>query len=187
MLLKDYEQQGLFFNANLTETCSDGKLSVYRGDFAIQLGEVADAQGRRSAPTKMLNQVVFLASDQLAFVAGQLDSISDLAETLAILKPNMVSETLTVIFVYDIDKPVSVTGQTGTIYVMPMDDGLVWTELMDMATLEKGDMKGLSSADKVLAVFRELISYKPRGGIEADLAQAAALSNGKVREVRGAV
>ncbi|MBK9615619.1 MAG: hypothetical protein IPO35_08935 [Uliginosibacterium sp.] len=68
-----------------------------------------------------------------------------------------------------------------------MDDGLPWSELMQLAGLEKADIKNLAPADKVRAVFRELTGFRPRGAATVELAALPALSNGKQREIRGAV
>ena len=187
MLLKDYEQQGLLFNSNLTEPCTDGNLTAYRGEFVIQQGEVTDAAGRRSPPTKVLGQAVILANEHLSFVAGMLGDVADTAALLNLLSPNMQADTLITLFVFNIDKPITLTGQTGTVHLLPLHDGLAWTELMELAALEKSDIKNLTPADKALAVFRELISYKPRNAATIDLEQALKLGNGKTREVRGAV
>ena len=45
MLLKRYEP--LLFNANFTETSSNGQYVAYRGELVLRDGEGADAQGRR--------------------------------------------------------------------------------------------------------------------------------------------
>ena len=58
---------------------------------------------------------------------------------------------------------------------------------MQLAGLEKADIKSLSSPDKVYAVFRELTGFRPRNAASLALAEVAALSNGKRREIRGAV
>lgn len=187
MLLKDYEQQGFLFNSNLTEPCSDGNLTAYRGEFVIQQGDVTDSKGRRSTPSKVLTQAVILANEHLTFVSGLLDDVADTGALLDLLQPAMQGDTLAALFVFNIDKPVTLTGQTGTVHLLPLHDGLAWTELMELAALEKGDLKNLSPADKALAVFRELISYKPRNALSMDLEQALKLGNGKLRAVRGAV
>ena len=49
MLFDLYEEKGLLFNTNFAE--GDGKLSAYRGDLVLGLGEVGDALGHRKPPT----------------------------------------------------------------------------------------------------------------------------------------
>ncbi|HNX72446.1 hypothetical protein, partial [Rivihabitans pingtungensis] len=67
MLMTRYEP--LIFNANFTETSSDGKYVAYRGELTICEGEVADAQGRRKPPTEVLKQVAVLGEgDSLKFL-----------------------------------------------------------------------------------------------------------------------
>jgi hypothetical protein len=50
MLLKRYEP--LLFNANFTETSSNGQYVAYRGELVLREGEVADAQAAASRRPK---------------------------------------------------------------------------------------------------------------------------------------
>ena len=56
MLMTRYEP--LIFNANFTETSSDGKYVAYRGELTICEGEVADAQAAASRRPKCSNRQV---------------------------------------------------------------------------------------------------------------------------------
>lgn len=188
MLIKHYEERGLLFNSNLTERCTQEALDAYRGELILIEGEVADASGRRRPPVKVLLQVAALASaDKLRFLSGYIENACDLPLVVARFGADMRADTQCVIFVYDIAKPVTVSAGELTLHLVPLEEGLVWTELMELAALEKADVKGLSSADKVFAVYRELLSFRPRGAISAELSAAAGLGSGKQREMRGAV
>ena len=82
MLMTRYEP--LIFNANFTETSSDGKYVAYRGELTICEGEVADAQGRRKPPTEVLKQVAVLGEgDSLKFLTGSLDTVAQLPDLIA--------------------------------------------------------------------------------------------------------
>ncbi len=188
MLIKQYEDRGLFFNANLTERCSKEALDVYRGELILVDGEVGDSSGRRKPPSKVLLQSVAIAGEsKLVFLAGMIENVSDLSLVLERFGPDMAADSQCVIFVYDIAKPLTVSAGELTVQLVPLDDGLVWTELMDLAALEKGDVKNLSSADKAHVVYRELLSFRPRGAASVDLAAALTMGSGKQRALRGAV
>jgi hypothetical protein len=188
MLLKDYEQRAFLFNSSLTEACSDGKLTAYRGDLIILEGEIGDAQGRRKPPVKLLLQTALLATqEKLTFLSGLLADVADLHELLEKFGKDMTPETLAVLFVVNIDKPVALQSDIAKIHLIPLHEGLAWTELMELAGLDKGDTKGLSSADKVLAIFKELGDFKARGSSSATVAQTMLMGNGKQREIRGAI
>ncbi|MDO6388073.1 MULTISPECIES: hypothetical protein [unclassified Uliginosibacterium] len=188
MLLKKYEEAGHLFNANLFEACSDGKLEAYRGELILLEGAMLDTSGRRKPPLKVLQQAAMLADDsQLKFFTGMLDDVADVPTLLERYGKDMAADTLSVIFVVNINKPAIFDYYTSTVYLIPMDDGLPWSELMQLAGLEKADVKSLSSPDKIQAVYRELTSFRPRNAVSVALADVPALSNGKQREMRGAV
>lgn len=188
MLIKQYEEHGLFFNANLTERCTKDVLDVYRGELILVEGEVGDSSGRRKPPSKVLLQAVAIGGEsKLVFLSGMIENVADLSLVIERFGPDMQADSQSVIFVYDIAKSLTVSAGELTLHLVPLDDGLVWTELMELATLEKGDVKGLSSADKAYAVYRELISFRPRGAASVDLATALTLGSGKQRALRGAV
>lgn len=44
-----------------------------------------------------------------------------------------------------------------------MQEGITWNELLDVAGLDKRELKKLSSADKVYAVWDELREYSAKG------------------------
>lgn len=43
-----------------------------------------------------------------------------------------------------------------------MQEGLLWNELLDMASLEKGDFKGQSPVEKIATVAKALKGYTPK-------------------------
>lgn len=187
MLLKKYDEAGYLINANLNEACSGG-LTAFRGELVVVEGEMLDNTGRRKPPLKVLQQAAILADDnQLKFVSGMLDDVADVPVFLERYGKNMSRDTLVVIFVPNIDKPASLGVASTQVHLVSMEDGLPWPELMQLAGLEKADIKSLSPADKVQAVFKELSGFRPRNAISVDLAAVAALNNGKRREIRGAV
>jgi hypothetical protein len=44
-----------------------------------------------------------------------------------------------------------------------MQEGITWNELLDLADLDKPDLKGMSSADKVYAVWDEIKGVGAKG------------------------
>lgn len=188
MLIQHYESRGLLINANLSEPCSQGTLNAYRGEMIVVEGEMLDASGRRKPPLKVLQQAAVLSDDTtLKFVSGLIEDLADLPAFLDRYGSDIHNDSLCLIFVYNIDKAVTLVHGHATLHLLPMDDGLPWSELMQLAGLEKGDIKSLSPADKVYAVYRELSGFRPRGTANVDMAALAELSNGKQREIRGAV
>jgi hypothetical protein len=68
-----------------------------------------------------------------------------------------------------------------------MQEGIPWNELNDEAGLQKGDMKKLSSGDKVLTVWKELGGYKAKGDKVALDAALGQIEAGLKRVERGAI
>lgn len=188
MLFKDYEARGLLFNTNLTERCTTEALDVYRGELILVEGEVSDSSGRRAPPACVLQQAVAMADDkQLRFLSGSLVEVARVATVLEKYGQELFVGSLVILFVFDLAKPLTVSTPQCTVHLLPLEEGLTWNELVDLAALEKGDLKSLSSADKVLAVYRELIGFRPRGTSDVTLPQALAASTGRQRVLRGPV
>lgn len=185
MLLKDYEQKGLFFNTQLAEPCSDAKFEAWRGDLIL----IGREDGNVKLPQpKVMPQAVLLGSEgKIAFLSGLLERIADLPLLLSRIGGEVTATTLAILFVIDIDKPVIASFNGAELKLEALAEGLPWTELMQLAGLEKADVKNLSTPDKIKRVYEELLDYKPRNVASVSVEAATALSNGKLREVRGAV
>jgi len=188
MLIKQYEERGLLYNTNLCEPCSGGKLTAYRGELIVAAGEVLDSSGKRKPPAKLLQQASALSNETtFCFISGMLEDVTDLPAFIGNYGADINADSLCMIFVFNISKPAAVSHNGGVVHLIPLVDGLPWSELMQLAGLEKGDIKALSSADKVLKLFNELKGFKSAGATAVTLEQVASLANGKQRDIRGAV
>lgn len=171
MLLDSYAQQGLFLNMNFNDKTSAGQ-QAYRGDLALVLGEVADASGRRLPPTATVRQAVLLSSaDKLLLAAGFLDDLAKLRFFEERYAGDFAADVKLLFFVANINKPLVVSLQRASASLVPLDDGMVWNELLEVLHLEKDDLKGQSAADKVTTVLGAFAGYKPKGDV-VSLAEA---------------
>jgi hypothetical protein len=66
-------------------------------------------------------------------------------------------------YVVDLTEPLQVELEGIDFSLTPMQEGITWNELLDQAELDKRDLKGMSSADKVYAVWQELKGSSGRG------------------------
>jgi len=147
----------LFFNENFCEDAPAGGLQAYRGEFVIKEGEVADAVGRRKPPQNVLKQVILLTSaDKIKFLAGSLDELQELPMLVEKIGPALDTDTLAILFTVNIDSPFIATVNGAKFVFIPMVQGMVWTELSEMAGLEKGDFKGQGAAEKVVTLLEGL-------------------------------
>ncbi|THF64696.1 hypothetical protein E6C76_11645 [Pseudothauera nasutitermitis] len=181
MPLKRYEEQGLLFNSNFTEAAGPG-LSAYRGDLVLTEGEVADASGRRKPPTASVRQAVLLGSaDKLVFAAGLLDDVAKLPLFIERYSADFAADMHAVFFVNNIGKPLRLSLPGVKACLLPLEDGMVWNELLEELRLEKGDLKGQSAGEKVATVCSALKDYKPRGeevSLETALASTIEVKHG---------
>ena len=187
MLFDRYEKDQLLFNMNFKEATSTSGIAAYRGELVIIEGEVGDAQGRRKPPVAVLRQASLLAEgDKLSFLCGSLDDILNIQDLLAKFQPDLKPSGTVILFVVNIPQPVTFDEAGVKFYLVPLQDGLAWTELCEMLGLEKGDFKGQSSSDKVLTVYRALGDFKPKYAVST-LADAIASRSDAKRESRGPV
>lgn len=186
-MLHRYEQNALFFNSNFFEATSLAGVFAYRGDLVVVEGEVGDAQGRRKPPTEVIRQAVLLAdADKLTFFSGVLDDVAVLPTVVEKFQADFSAATVAVLFVVNIPATIRLPVGEASLTLIPLQDGMVWNALSELAGLEKGDFKGLSAADKVEKVRAEVATSLPRCA-EATLADIVASRTGARREARGAV
>jgi hypothetical protein len=102
-------------------------------------------------------------------------------------KGDFTPETRAIIYVVDLIEPLQVELAGVNFALIPMVEGITWNELLDEAGLDKGDLKKLTSADKVHSVWENLKGFKPKGSavtLEAALAKTDAT---RTRVERGAL
>lgn len=186
MLLDTYEQRGLLFNMNFKEAAGDG-LSAYRGELILIEGEVGDASGRRKPPVSVMKQSVILASaDKLKLLAGLIEDLAELEPLFARYSADFAPDAKVLFFVVNIPKPLKVVVNGVTCELIPLLEGMIWNELIDLLALEKGDFKGQSAGRKVLTVFNSFSDYKSKAPA-VTWAEALGSVIAVKREVRGAI
>lgn len=185
MLLDRYEP--LFFNANFKEAASTPGYAAYRGELVLQEGEVADAQGRRKPPTEVMKQAILLAmGDRLKLIAGSLDQLQQFPSLLEKFGTDLTPATVAILFVVNIPKPFVAEESGCPVVFIPLVQGMVWNELIDLVALEKGDFKGQGAADKVVTLANALAGWKPKFA-PGTVSEALKTTTDAKRETHGAV
>lgn len=185
-LLEDYKAAGLLFNDNFLEQTSETGKFGYRGELVLIGGEVADAKGHVKPPELVMRGVALLATDKLSMVIGAIDQLEHLQTFVDKYKNDIAEGARAVLFVVDIDKAMQVEVEGIHFVLIPLQQGVPWNEILDELALEKSDFKGQSAADKVVTLYDELGSYKPKYPT-IDYSEALANTTGAVRESWGAV
>jgi hypothetical protein len=186
MPLQKYKEAALLFNSNFLEATSDAGVSGYRGELVLIEGGVADAKGHAKPPVEVMRGVALLGDDKLKLVVGSIDQLESLSTFVEKYKEDFSPDMKAVIYVVNIKDPVQVELEGVNFVLIPLVQGVPWNEVLDELALEKSDFKGQSAADKVLTLYKELQSYKPKYA-SASLDEALANTTDVVREGWGAV
>jgi hypothetical protein len=92
-----------------------------------------------------------------------------------------------IIYVVDLTEPLQVELEGIGFALVPMQEGITWNELLDVAGLDKRELKKLSSADKVYAVWDELRGFSAKGS-KVSMAEALTRTDAARKRVeRGAL
>lgn len=153
--------KSLFFNSNFTEAASVGGMVAYRGEFILKEGVVADAQGRRKPPEEVLKQAVLLAdADGLKLISGSLDELQQFPFLVDVAAGDLNAGTVAIFYTVNIPEAFIATVNGAKVVFLPLVQGMIWNELIDLAVLDKDDFKGQSAADKVVTLYKSLTTLK---------------------------
>lgn len=186
MILDDYKNSGLLFNTNFLEASSTEGVSGYRGELVLIQGEVADALGHNKPPVDVMRGVVILADDRIKLIVGALDQIESFPTFIEKYKDDFAEDMLALIYAVNLKDSMIVDIEGINFTLIPLLQGVPWNEVIDELALEKSDFKGQSPADKIVTLYEELKTYKPKYPA-ATLDEALASTTDEVREGWGAV
>ena len=187
MIIKKYEELGRLLNVAFVENADAEGVIGFRGRLALAEGEIADEAGNRKPPPIVMEQTVLLSKgDKLTLLSGSLDRLEDLPALVGMYKEALAPETLAIIFVVNISKPMQVEIDGINFALIPMREGVAWNELMDLGGLDKQDLKKMSSGQKVVTVFESLSGFAPKGD-KVSLDEALSRTEDIKRVERGAL
>jgi hypothetical protein len=188
VIIKNYEQDGLLLNISFVEDATASGFTAFRGRLALVRGEIADASGNRKPPGVVMEHVVLMSrDDKLLFAAGSLDRLEQLDHFVGMYKSDFSPQMQAIIYVVDLTEPLQVELEGIGFTLVPMQEGITWNELLDVAGLDKRELKKLSSADKVYAVWDELRGFSAKGS-KVSMAEALTRTDAARKRVeRGAL
>lgn len=162
--IKKYEQDGLLLNISFVEDATTSGFTAFRGRLALVDSEAGDQAGNRKTPSVVMEHVVLVdKEDKLILAAGSLNKLEQLGNFVEMYKQDFSPEMLAIMYVVDLTEPLQVELEGINFALIPMQEGITWNELLDEADLDKRDLKKLSSADKVYAVWDEIKGFSPKG------------------------
>ena len=158
MLLEQYKEKGCLFNMNLSGTTDTGE--VYRGDLVLEFGEITE-RGDMGPPKTVINQAVLLTvEDKTVLLAGGLDELADLETVIKNYDADYADGAIGLFFVHNIKDPMTVKLGSVNYILVPLDDGMIWNEILELLFIEKSDIKRQSAEEKVVTLYEELGTYK---------------------------
>jgi hypothetical protein len=145
------EREGRLLNAVLKgPTTKPGRFG-FRGDIALKFqAQLAD---EKRPPEFCIEQVLTYAeegSSSLPILAGYLHNFAYLETAAEVLGDLLTPTGAYFLFCNNIDLLAKYRVKIGeiTFYVLPCDESTVWKEMMDLAGVDKNDIKKLDTAGK---------------------------------------
>ncbi|WP_295444496.1 hypothetical protein [uncultured Thiodictyon sp.] len=187
MLLDTYQEQERYWLITAQGPTGTAGLYAFRGDLIVLAGEFDEAARKRNPPRAMLKEAVVLATaDKLQFIAGNFASIDELPEFVTRFQDELAPDCVPVFYVDNIAASAQVQIGANRYILIRFDDGIVWNNLMDEFYVEKADLKGQNSEDKVLTVAQAAKDHTYKVP-QQTLDQVLAGKTQSRREVWGAV
>ncbi|WP_455756280.1 hypothetical protein [Sulfurimonas sp.] len=132
-------------------------LHGYRGALIVEEGKQISPD-RKLPPKIQAKQVVMISDDStIKFITCELDSFNDFKPLFEKYKEYFTTEGLYILYVTDLDGNGTFTYEGIEFTAFMLDESSVWNEILELADLEKGDMKKLSPAEKIEKLYEELL------------------------------
>jgi hypothetical protein len=139
------------FNGEL----ADG-LHGYRGALIIEAGQQISPD-RKLPPKIQAKQVIMISNEKIKFFTCELESFHHFVPLFEKYKEFFSADGLNLLFVTDLDGNGTFEYEGVKFTAFMLDESSVWNELLELADLEKGDMKKLSADEKIETLYEELL------------------------------
>ncbi|MBN2885644.1 MAG: hypothetical protein JXM75_02920 [Chromatiaceae bacterium] len=188
MLLDRYQEEERFWLTTLFGPAAKvAGTEAFRGEFVVLEGELKAVAGKRTPPKAVIRQCVMLAdAEKLLMVAGNFASVDELPEFLTRFGSDLAPGCQPIFFIDNLGANARLEVEGQTYALIQFKEGVVWNELLELFYLDKLDLKGLSSEDKVAALYEAAQSFKPDYPLMS-LDEVLASRTESRREVFGAV
>ncbi|MCK1680688.1 hypothetical protein IVA87_15030 [Bradyrhizobium sp. 147] len=150
--LGQLDKEGRLLNAVLkSETTKSGRFG-FRGDIALKFqAQLAD---EKRPPDYSIEQVLAIAQEgepTIPVLAGYLHSFAYLPQAAKVLDGRLSPKGSYFMFCNNIDLLAKYRTKIGdiTFRILPCDESTVWKEMMDLAGVDKNDIKKLGTAGRL--------------------------------------
>lgn len=161
--LADIDAEGRLLSPVYKGPTSRAGRFAFRGEIALKF-QTALADEKRPPEIK-LDQVMTVAdtgAPVIPFLAGMAPSLEHLKLLCEVLGDKLGAEGKYFFFACNLDISLRFQIPYGgaTFYVLPLDESTVYNELLDLFRLERGDLKKLDTAGKVMAIADAAARFK---------------------------
>lgn len=140
------------FNGDL----SDG-LHGYRGALIVEAGKQLSPD-RQLPPKIQARQVIMISDNKIKFFACELESFNHFAPMFEKFKDYFTPDGLNILYVTDLDADGTFEYEGIKFTAFMLDESSVWNELLELANLDKSDMKKLKkNEEKIEKLYEELL------------------------------
>lgn len=142
------------FNGSLAQ-----EMIGYRGALIIEEGKQISPD-RKLPPKIQARQVIMISKEEkIKFFACELESFNDFKPMFEKYKQFFDSEGIYILYVTDLDGNGTFEYEGIKFTAIMLDESSVWNELLNLASLEKSDMKQFKKQDqKVEKLYDELLT-----------------------------
>lgn len=136
----------------------DNGLYGYRGAMIVEEGK-ALSPDRKLPPKIQAKQVILVnEGEKIKFFTCELDSFNDFKPLFEKYKKFFSSEGVNILFVTDLDGNGTFEYEGVKFTAIMLDESSVWNEVLELADLEKSDMKQLKKQEeKIKKVYEEVL------------------------------
>lgn len=151
------KENELTWQPSFSGALSDG-LYGYRGAMIVEEGK-ALSPDRKLPPKIQAKQVIMVNEGEIIkFFTCELDSFNDFKPMFEKYKAFFSSEGVNILFVTDLDGNGTFDYEGIKFTAIMLDESSVWNEILELADLEKSDMKSLKKQEeKIEKVYEEIL------------------------------
>lgn len=151
------KENELDWQPSLSTDLSDG-LYGYRGALIIEPGKQISPD-RKLPPKIQARQVIMISEgEKVKFFACELESFNHFKPMMEKYGQFFDADSMVLLYVTDLDGNGTFDYEGGKFTAFMLDESSVWNELLDLASLEKSDMKSYKKQEeKIEKLYEELL------------------------------
>lgn len=183
----DYMKENeLTWQPSFSGELSDG-LYGYRGAMIVEEGK-ALSPDRKLPPKIQAKQVIMVnEGDAVKFFTCELDSFNDFKPMFEKYGQFFNAGSINVLYVTDLEGEGTFEYEGVKFTAFPLDESSVWNEILDLAELEKSDMKSLKKQEEKIEKLYEEICDADIDEAEKSFEQMCELIGESSKQLMGAV